>query len=654
MLRQEQIEADRKKSGKARTPTATRLSTRRPSVEAIADRATENSELDAFLLQVRQERESFASRLVPGHTVALTADGSEFAWQEGHPLTVARDYALAITQGGIVAGELAARAGVRFLKDIETGFERGIFIDPIAVENICTWFHVFGQLELLPWEIFVIGQLLAWKRPSGLRRFIEAWIEVAKKNGKTYLMAGLALFLAFADGEPNAEVYVLANAKDQAKICFKSAVRIWNSSEELHDRIQKLQNSFTDGGNTFQVVSSDTHGADGPNVHGLLFDEVHEFADDELWTKYTAGIVARKQPLIVASTTAGDSLESFAGIRHTYYVRLLTGVFEADDKFCYIAACDKDDSYADETTWQKSNPSLGTTVRIEHLRSQIEEIKQDPSRLNKFLRYHCNVWQTTKAGRSLSIEKITAAGRLPHPEMNPLELRKWFLEKYRGHAYTFGGFDYGLNEDWTSFVSFYINVRWPKQEIGTPGNIVVVPHYWIPEELVEHKETLWRIPLRLWIREGWVKTTPGNFVDQRIIKQELRDIYGTARFIDTGFDPWESKTLMAQILDERIATTTQVPQMESFTSLPCNEFKRLLNAEMIFHLRNPVYIWQMGNVVMEPNPRGGIICKKLSRNEKVDSISATISAMQRALDPENLDKLENRQAWFFMPNKKEK
>jgi hypothetical protein len=140
--------------------------------------------LTTFIAQVKQERETFFERLVPGQTVCRE-HGAEFNWRIGHPLTTIRTYAEQVANGGIVSGELTRRACARFLGDLANGAARELFIDPIAVENIAIWFENYGEpgLSLQPWELFIVGQILGWKRPTGLRRFREALWEVAKKNG---------------------------------------------------------------------------------------------------------------------------------------------------------------------------------------------------------------------------------------------------------------------------------------------------------------------------------------------------------------------------------------------------------------------------------------------------------------------------------------
>jgi hypothetical protein len=254
--------------------------------------------LATFIAQVKKERESFFERLDPSRTVCRE-HGADFNWRDEHPLSVLKKYTDDVIAGSIVAGEFTKRACLRFQNDLRSGFERELFIDPIAVENIATWFTQFGEpgFDVQPWELFIVGQLVGWKLPSGLRRFREAWWEVGKKNGKTALMGGMGLFLAIADQEPNAEIYSLANTREQARLCFKAAQHWHDANRELREHVKAFKSSFGFGGSTYQILSSESKTADGPNVAAAFFDEVHEFANDELFEQITAGRAARKQPL---------------------------------------------------------------------------------------------------------------------------------------------------------------------------------------------------------------------------------------------------------------------------------------------------------------------------------------------------------------------
>jgi len=636
---QDELQAVQAKNTKRRPSSAVPMTgpgkaSKLASIPAAPVTNTEESSLESFLLQVRQSRESFAQRIVPGSTVALDVSGEEFDWRPEHPLSTMRRYAQEIVQGGQVAGALWIRGCARFLRDLETGHERGLFVDPCAIQNLYDWFVNFGEAGFtpLPWELLVCGQLFGWKKPSGLRRFRECWLSVAKKQGKTYLQGSLALYLLVAD-ERNGEIVVAANSREQAKICFRAATRIWNGNEALHCAILKYQNSFTFGNSVFQIVSSETRSADGPNISGLFLDEIHEFPDGELVEKYSAGTIARPQPITFYATTAGDRKESYGGQKNEYFEKLLTGLFESDDQLAFIASLDTEDNFKDESVWGKANVSLGTTVQVDALRAQIKEIEQDQSLQTKFERYFCNRWLSASASHTFPINKIELCSG-PMPELNAHELREWFIGNYCTEK-CFGGFDLGLVDDLCAWISLYPSIRWPEQELGTPSYAVVVPHFWMPADKVADREKQWRVPVRQWVKEGWIHTMPGDILDMALLKEDLRKICSGSRFISVGFDAWHTETLCSELMTEKAARFVAVPKQEAHTTQASVEFKHAVLSGALCYLRNPVYKWMLQNVVLDENKRGGLIPAKISRSEKIDGIDATIYGWNQSLDPEN-------------------
>ncbi len=592
--------------------------------------------LDAFDKTVARERTSYSHRLVPGQTVCLDLDGKEFTRPENHPLTIMLKYAIGMTNGSLIAGSLAKRACQHFLDDYKHGAEREIFLDPVAIQNIHTWFTEFSEegFVLQPWELFVVGNLLGWKKLNGTRRFRECWLEVAKKSGKTALAEMLALFLITCDQEPHAEVYTLANTRQQANLNFKAALRQRESNSQLRENIQAFRSSLLYNGSLFQVCSSETKGSDGPIPSGLFFDECHEFSSDELYVKWTQGRVSRSQPLIFNSTTAGNRPESFAGQRHQFFVNLLLGVFEDDSKFAFICCLDEGDDYKDERNWYKASPNLSVTVRIETLREMVAEIENYPANLTGFLRYMCNLWMTPQENHSLPPEKVTACKGLKS-NLSPWDLRLWFIENY-GTQRCFGGFDYGEVSDMCCFTLLFPLVMFPGEE---KAKTVSLPWYFIPADEVPKKEKLWRVPLTQWIREGWITTLPGNIADPGEIRPYLVDIYDRFRVRDTGYDRWGGiRTMMASLIEEHIAQTTEVPQHAGFLTSPSKEFKLAVLNGTFAHLGNPVLQWNMLNISLEIDEKtSSMVPRKAggNKNKKIDGCQATITAWARYMDKDS-------------------
>ena len=215
--------------------------------------------------------------------------------------------------------------------------------------------HVKGEwagkpLTLEPWQRdLVIHPLFGWKRADGTRKYRTAYIEVPRKNGKSTLAAGIALTLLFADNEAGAEVYSAAGDRPQAGIVFDVARQMVQSNDELKARSDVFRNSivFPKTASSYRVLSADAYTKHGLNAHGVIFDELHAQPNRELWDVLTTSTGARRQPSIIALTTAGYDRNSICWELHEYACKVRDRIIKDDSFLAVIYAADKEDDWTD-------------------------------------------------------------------------------------------------------------------------------------------------------------------------------------------------------------------------------------------------------------------------------------------------------------------
>ena len=390
---------------------------REPFPEQAAPTPVEvsSANLADFLAGVKAERDTFAARLTDG-TVCLDESGS-YEWPEGDAATIARQYALDGTQGGIVVGELVRHACARFLKDLEDGAGRGLFFDPWAARNAKRFFDDFiTEWKLQPWQTLIIANIFGWKRATGYRRFRWVWLATGRKNGKSSFLAGIGMQQLVADLATRCEVYSAATKRDQAKIVHGDGRRIVKLSPQLNLRVRTFVNSLNveEDDAVFQALASDSHTMDGLRPQCALLDEIHEHPSDAVTKRLQSGTLNRPQPLLISATTAGQDRGSWCYSQHELFEQHLRGTLCEpsywDERFVFIAMCDEKDDPADEAVWVKANPNLGISVDLDGLRSQAAEFKNDPQALFSFQRFHLNIWNSVVTGHSLPQDKIAACG----------------------------------------------------------------------------------------------------------------------------------------------------------------------------------------------------------------------------------------------------
>jgi phage terminase large subunit-like protein len=280
----------------------------------------------------------------------------------------------------------AARAGgwsewVVGMADVHAIHE-GCYFDLPAAERVREFFekhlrHATGDFKgrpftLLDWQWRdVIGPLFGWKRGDGRRRFNRGYLSCAKKNGKSGLSAGIALYLLLADGEAGAEVYSAAADRDQASLIYREAVKMILANPSLGRICGHVDSSKTitgPGRCFYKALSAEAPTKEGLNASAIIFDELHAQPHRELWDTLRYAGRARRQPLLLAITTAGSDKESICGEQYEYANRVLSGEVADTSFYARIYEAGMDD-WGLEETWRKANPSLGVTVQLDQFRA---------------------------------------------------------------------------------------------------------------------------------------------------------------------------------------------------------------------------------------------------------------------------------------------
>ena len=303
----------------------------------------------------------------------------------------------------VLAGKATACKWVRLFcerheRDLKKGTKRGLYFDEAEAERALRFFdflrHSKGEwggqpFILSPWQQAYLWVLFGWRKKDGSRRFRISYLEIGRKNGKSTMAAGVALYLLDGDKEPGAEVYSAATKRDQAKIVHGEACRMVRASTMLKQFITvRTDNMFVlDTNSKFEPLSSDYNSLDGLNIHGAIVDEVHAHKTRDLWDILETATGARRQPLMFAITTAGVSRQGICRELHDYLEKVLDGSLE-DDSFCgIIFTLDEEDDYTDERVWVKANPNLGVSVKLDDLRDKIRKARRPRRRSMPFCVY---------------------------------------------------------------------------------------------------------------------------------------------------------------------------------------------------------------------------------------------------------------------------
>ena len=475
-----------------------------------------------------------------------------------------------------------------------------------------------------PWQRDrIVRPLFGWKRVvDGVpraqwpRRYREVYIEVPKKNGKSTLAAGIALYLLAADKEQGAEVYSAAGDKDQAAIIFEVAKSMRLASTELRKRSRAYKSSIVVHtlNASYKVLSSDAPTKHGLNPHGIVFDELHVQPNRELWDTLTTGVAARSQPVTVALTTAGYDRHSICWEKHEYALKVLDGSIDDPTFLAVVYAADEKDDWRDPAVWAKANPGLGTSVTVEYMHAQVMKAEASLAYLNTFKRLHLNIW-TENLVRWLDAEKWKACnGRTPLDDLAGREC--W------------AGLDLSTTTDITALALLFP----PEDEAAGAYDVLV--YLWAPEESIRLRSQRDRVPYDIWEQQGHLMKTEGNVVDYDVIRGFIRDELAVRyRIREIAYDRWNASQLVTQLSEDG---ATMVPFGQGFASMnmPTKELETLVNAGRLRHGGHPALSWMAGNVVLQKDPTDNWKPAKNKSSGRIDGVVATIMALGRAIAKE--------------------
>ena len=413
-----------------------------------------------------------------------------------------------------------------------------------------------------------------------VRRYRMGWLELARKNGKSELLAGIALYLLAFDGEEGAEIYGAAKDRDQARVIWDVASRMVQLSPKLNSReglrIRSHERRIVDlrTGSIYAVLARDALGNLGLNPSGIVFDEVIAQPDGQLWEAMRTAMGARTEPLMIAATTAGNDPTSFAAGEHATCVKVAEDPERERHRFVFIRNMPIDADPFDEDNWGYPNPALGDFLSVQALRDEAAEAKNDPSKENSWRQFRCNQWvsQSTR-WMSMNLYRDVTGDLWPRVD--------WGLDLLRGRE-VWCGLDLSAKQDLTSLCVFVP----PKGE--QPGHCLW--WHWLPEEALPALDTATAHKATQWVRQGFLRLMPGGVIDYAELCNQIVDVLKPFRVREIVYDKWSGEAVRQQLerlMGKRVAIIPNEPTYIGMT-VPMRELMNLTVEKEWHHHGNPV------------------------------------------------------------------
>jgi len=546
-----------------------------------------------------------------------------------HPCT---RYAREVVAGKRVAGKPEIAACRRHLADLKRqGTESFPWVfDETKANRIYTWFsyckHVEGPLSgtpilLLPFQQFDLGCIFGWVHAeTGLRRFEKAYIQEARKNAKTTILAGVANYLMCGDGEESPAVYCAAVDKAQARILYRSSKAMAQKSPDIRKRlkIRDYALSHISRGGEMRALSKDTKNKDGLNPSGAIIDEYHAHPTSEIYDLLWSAWGQRAQALMTIITTAGfDTEQNPCYKEYEYCKSILNGVRVNERYFVMIRELDPGDDEHNPEVWIKANPlRAATAAGLARLKEQHDEAygSQDLTKIRNFRVKILNIWVNETEDNYIG-EYLSRWDGLGVS-------REVCLELTRGLA-CLAGAELSKKIDLTGAGFVFLL---------PDGRVAVCAHGFMPAESVGRHEKTDRVEYRGWAKDGWITITDGDVTDYAKVKSYLHDVEleHSWKIQEFCFDPYNA-THLANEMQEDGYTCVEIRQGVQTLSEPTKLFREMVAQGKIVHDGSPALKWCLANAVVQTDSNENIKLtkKKASDTKRIDLLSATIDALVR-------------------------
>ncbi len=516
-------------------------------------------------------------------------------------MTAWHKYAEAIKSGEIPACERLKQAVNRYFSDLSNPlyvFDTATVERFVAFSRLCP--HVKGPLrgqpiELEPWQQFAFANLMGFKAvATGRRKYKSAYVQVPRKNSKSTMAAILCNWFVLMEKGQH-DVFTAAVSQDQAREVFDAARQMCLISKPLKKRLKIQQHKiiYPKSNNLMRPLASKANTIEGKNPSLAVVDEYHLHPDNSVYSSLKLGTGARPEPILFAITTAGSNTVSACKQHYDYCCEILTGQENDESLFVLIYELDDENEVDEPEKWIKANPNLEVSLYIEGLEGDIQQARGIPSQWVEMLTKRFNIWcQGETPWMGEGAWKACAA-----------EYTEADLEGLQCYA----GLDLSSTSDITS-----VCYTFPLER-----SVRLLTRHYIPDAQLQNPANKNRTLYRQWVKQGWLRTTPGDCIDYDRIRDDV--LADAERFsIElVGFDTWNATQIRTQLQGAGL-DVEPFPQTYMKFSPVAKSAEVFVNRKVIEHNGDPVLAWAMANVVMETDANANIKPNKKKAANKID------------------------------------
>lgn len=560
-------------------------------------------------------------------------------------------YAKKVVNGEILKGQTEIACCKRHLEDLKRK-EFDYIFDVEAAEKAI---DIANELTILEgvepkrlktrgFQNFIIGSLHGWRRKRSTKlRFREAYVQIARQNGKSFLSGTEINNRATFSGYQKGRIYCAATKQDQANIVWDEVEKFILADKDLSDlyHIRHHERTITSKvtGTVVKSVGRDTKSADGFRSILAIIDEYHAHPNNQMYKLMLDGQISVGSPLALAITTAGFNLNSPCYGQYEFCKRVLSGLVDKESLFIFITEMDKDDDIWDYKNWAKANPLLlwnednsYNMDKVKDLSEKAIEAKEKGGQdLVNFMTKSLNTWVEYTRDDFVDLGALKAC----ESDMT--------LEDMIGKSF-YLGIDLSSGGDLTS-----IALVFPVGELFYVHSQSFMPFL----RLEEHEKTD-KAPYRIWAKQGQLILTDGGFglkTDYKYIIQYLKDLIEDYNLtcLACGYDPHNAGAFISD-LDFLGCDLIEIGQSaRSLNDATVDLRLAVESGQMVYSKDADLLRWSFANAKTTQNSFGEIKLYKEQSGDRIDPVDALVDAWKLAFinkDTLKYDADKDFDEWF--------
>lgn len=563
---------------------------------------------------------------------------------------VVLEYANSVVEGRKVACKETVQMCQRFLRDLEN---HDYDFNPKDAEFVIqiiekTFVHQKGEdmqgrplrgrpFLLEPWQKFVICNLLGFfHKGTKLRRYKEAFIMLARKNGKTPFVSALAWGLGLLERMSGAEIVIVGSLLKQALQSFNFLLyNLRNMGEEKSFRVldnnqeHSIYGEIGEGYMRIETLAGNSDRMDSLNTLIQILDELHLYKAASQYNTIKESGKAYRNSLCVGITTAGDDMTSFCYHRKKYCQKILEGTVKDEQYFVFIAKADADPEtgevdYTSPVEHEKANPNYNVSVSAKNLMDDARQAQNDPQQRKSFWAKSLNIY-TSAMKAYFNLEEFRSSDRK----------YKWTLEELAKLPIEwYGGADLAKLHDLCATALY-----------GSYGDVdIAITHAFFPVVAAHEKSEQDNIPLFGWQDDGWLTMTNTPVTDHQTVVKWFKTMKQKGFNIkQVGFDRKFGREFFLEMKRAgfRIEDT---PQLYHYKSEGFRQIEKKVKAGKFYYVHSDAYEYCVQNVRAIEQADDAIKYEKVLPTQRIDLFDASVFACMQLL--KNLAKSGTASKWL--------